>query len=262
MLVQKQFNIHQLLLLFFSCTFAPKGQERSVFDIKYGKLTPMQKDPKFIKLKANPFPQFDKMQDIMQEKRATGAYTGPHHRHNDDVSYPSSGSPSPVHPGQTYTMPSGRRVVNRSGPKKLLECANLSQRKRRYERRKEEDGSNDDEDEDDKDSAQKRKKSKRGWQKKRNVPDGEDSSEFIISRLEAMLREVVPQKGSQYYKEGPLRVIADWICSRDNFDEELKRNIVKKCMADGECREQAMYVATGCDNPMLEGIILEEMRKW
>lgn len=39
-----------------------------MFDIKYGKLTPMQKDPKFIKLKANPFPQFDRMLYIMQER--------------------------------------------------------------------------------------------------------------------------------------------------------------------------------------------------
>lgn len=63
-------------------------------------------------------------------------------------------------------MPSGRRAANRAGPEKLLECANLSQRKKRYERRKDEDESNDGADEDDKEPAQKRKANKRGGRRR------------------------------------------------------------------------------------------------
>ncbi|UOH85420.1 hypothetical protein LQV05_002243 [Cryptococcus neoformans] len=147
-------------------------------------------------------------------------------------------------------MPSGRRAANRAGPEKLLECANLSQRKRRYERRKDEDESNDgadededeDEDEDDKEPAQKRKANRRGGRRRGAC-------------------QVVPPKGTQY-KEGHLKVITDWMSARDDFAEKLKRTVVRKCMADGECREQAMYVAIGCGNPLLEDIVLEEMRKW
>lgn len=105
------------------------------------------------------------MQHIMQEKRATDAYAGPDHHYNDNVSYPSSGSLSPINCGQSHAMPSGHQADNHSSPEKLMECVNLNQRKRRYEWGKEGDGSNDDEDEneDDKEPTQKRKKSKRGF---------------------------------------------------------------------------------------------------
>lgn len=93
------------------------------------------------------------------------------------------------------------------------------------------------------------------------MPGDEDGPGIIMSRLEDLLREVVPPKGTQY-KEGHLKVITDWMSARDDFAEKLKRTVVRKCMADGECREQAMYVAIGCGNPLLEDIVLEEMRKW
>ncbi|OXB33893.1 hypothetical protein J007_06450 [Cryptococcus neoformans] len=115
----------------------------------------IDKDPKFIKLKANPFPQFDKMLYIMQER----------------------GQLVPTLVPTTATMttsPILHSVLPLRSIMKLLECANLSQRKRRYERRKDEDESNDgadededeDEDEDDKEPAQKRKANRRGGRRR------------------------------------------------------------------------------------------------
>ncbi|OWZ28029.1 hypothetical protein C356_06527 [Cryptococcus neoformans c45] len=107
----------------------------------------IDKDPKFIKLKANPFPQFDRMLYIMQER----------------------GQLVPTLVPTTATMttsPILHSVLPLRSIMKLLECANLSQRKKRYERRKDEDESNDGADEDDKEPAQKRKANKRGGRRR------------------------------------------------------------------------------------------------
>lgn len=118
------------------------------------------------------------MQHIMQEKRATDAYAGPDHHYNDNVSYPSSGSLSPINCALRNLWNVSISIKGRGGMNEGRKGMGVMMMRMRMRMTK---------------SPPKRERRARGGlQKKRNVSDDEDSPEIVISSLMGLLQEMVP----------------------------------------------------------------------